>query len=432
MCYNRTVTLRFLVNGKEKPRNTWRNSTTRIYSFKQELQEQLKIKMMLIYFKTRQISDRKNLQNRKKKSKKSMELQEGIDSGSEEMKQQIESEVGKSKKQKLNDKIKARKKQKLDALNQEKQQQEHIEKNLTGTKKTVDDNQETNLIGGGKFDKTEGNSKTARTKKLSRSEQQKKKDKIVDKQQKNKQENKKDKQIEKSQAKTEKSEPKSKFFVKLEKQLMGGRFRWLNEQLYTINSKAAFEMMQENEEYFNHYHEGFRTQIAQWPVQPINQAIEFVKRKSSDFVVVDFGCGEAQLADSVPNSKVHSIDLVSDNPKVISCDMANTPLENESCDVAIFCLALMGINYGDFLQEAKRVLKCRGWLWIAEVRSRFDKDKKLKPFVEGIESLGFQLMQKDLTSTHFVVFVFKKKAKLQGKAKKVQWPELKACQYKRR
>eukprot|EP01023_Acetabularia_acetabulum_P061676 TRINITY_DN7487_c0_g2_i2.p1 TRINITY_DN7487_c0_g2~~TRINITY_DN7487_c0_g2_i2.p1 ORF type:complete len:458 (-),score=87.25 TRINITY_DN7487_c0_g2_i2:106-1479(-) len=228
------------------------------------------------------------------------------------------------------------------------------------------------------------------------------------------------------------NQPKSKFFAKLEKQLMGGRFRWLNEQLYTLNSSDAFELLNENEDYFSQYHEGFRNQTSAWPVQPIDIAIDFVKKRSPHFVVADFGCGDAQLAEAIQNAKVYSIDMVSNNPKVIACDMAKTPLEDACCDIVVFCLALMGINYGDFMSEASRVLKCRGWLWIAEVRSRFDKDKKLKPFVDGIESLGFKLMQQDLSNTHFVVLVFKKKEKLQGKMKLVQWPDLKACQYKKR
>ena len=40
-------------------------------------------------------------------------------------------------------------------------------------------------------------------------------------------------------------------------------------------------------------------------------------------------------------------------------------------DVAVFCLALMGTDYPAFLEEARRVLKPSGTLWIAEVRSRF-------------------------------------------------------------
>lgn len=67
--------------------------------------------------------------------------------------------------------------------------------------------------------------------------------------------------------------------------------------------------------------------------------------------------------------KVHSLDLVSTVPGVIACNMAHTPLADASVDVAVFCLALMGTDYGAFLAEAHRVLKAKGWLWVAEVRS---------------------------------------------------------------
>lgn len=42
--------------------------------------------------------------------------------------------------------------------------------------------------------------------------------------------------------------------------------------------------------------------------------------------------------------------------------------ETASVDIAIFCLALMGTDYPTFLEEAHRVLKQHGLLWIAEVR----------------------------------------------------------------
>lgn len=66
--------------------------------------------------------------------------------------------------------------------------------------------------------------------------------------------------------------------------------------------------------------------------------------------------------------KVHSFDLVASAPGVIACNMAAVPLPDASVDVAVFSLALMGTDYGQFLLEATRVLKYRGWLWIAEVR----------------------------------------------------------------
>jgi ribosomal RNA-processing protein 8 len=52
-------------------------------------------------------------------------------------------------------------------------------------------------------------------------------------------------------------------------------------------------------------------------------------------VVADFGCGEAQLAASV-KQEVHSLDLVAAGPGVIACNMAHTPLDTGSCDVAVF------------------------------------------------------------------------------------------------
>jgi ubiquinone/menaquinone biosynthesis C-methylase UbiE len=64
---------------------------------------------------------------------------------------------------------------------------------------------------------------------------------------------------------------------------------------------------------------------------------------------------------------VHSLDLVASAPGVIACNMAHTPLDAASCDAAVFSLALMGTDYGAFLQEAARVLKDGGRLWIAEV-----------------------------------------------------------------
>lgn len=73
-------------------------------------------------------------------------------------------------------------------------------------------------------------------------------------------------------------------------------------------------------------------------------------------MIADFGCGEAKLARSVTQT-VHSFDLVAVNDEVVACDMAHVPLEDQSVDVAVFCLSLMGTNLHDYLLEANRVLK---------------------------------------------------------------------------
>jgi ribosomal RNA-processing protein 8 len=68
------------------------------------------------------------------------------------------------------------------------------------------------------------------------------------------------------------------------------------------------------------------------------------------------GCGEAKISSSVPN-KVHSFDLVAANESVVACDISSVPLEDNSVDITIFCLSLMGTNVQDFLKEANRILK---------------------------------------------------------------------------
>lgn len=86
-------------------------------------------------------------------------------------------------------------------------------------------------------------------------------------------------------------------------------------------------------------------------------ALYFRLSTKKNLVIGDFGCGEAKIAKSLPQAKVYSFDLSSLDPCVTVCDMASTPLENESLDVVVFCLSLMGTNFGDYLVEANRVLK---------------------------------------------------------------------------
>ncbi|XP_028416566.1 ribosomal RNA-processing protein 8-like [Dendronephthya gigantea] len=217
------------------------------------------------------------------------------------------------------------------------------------------------------------------------------------------------------------------FKEKLQKKLESGRFRWINEKLYTTNSLSAFKMFKSEPELFDVYHDGFSSQIQKWPVNPVDTMIDWIKERSPQLIIADMGCGEAKISQSVPN-KVFSFDFVAVNSFVTECDMAKVPLADGSVDVVIFCLSLMGTNLNEFLKEAHRILKSNGILKIAEVVSRFES---LGSFETTVSCLGFKLFTKDTTNKMFVQFQFKKLSKKPDKTKTVT-VSLKPCLYKRR
>ena len=71
--------------------------------------------------------------------------------------------------------------------------------------------------------------------------------------------------------------------------------------------------------------QGFRQQTSSWPARPLDAAIARLKQLPASYKVADFGCGDAELAASVPQH-VSSFDLVATAPGVIACNMAHVPL----------------------------------------------------------------------------------------------------------
>jgi hypothetical protein len=113
-------------------------------------------------------------------------------------------------------------------------------------------------------------------------------------------------------------------------------------------------------------------------------------QQRSGYTIGDFGCGEAKLAEAVSDRHtVYSFDHIAINNNVIACDMAQVPLDDETLDVAIFSLSLMGSNFTYYLREAYRTLKLDGQLHIIESTSRFsDMDQ----FRTDLEALGFTVI----------------------------------------
>lgn len=252
---------------------------------------------------------------------------------------------------------------------------------------------------------------------------------------------------------------------KMMAKLSGSRFRWINEQLYTTSSETALSLVKSQPELFDEYHQGFRSQVQLWPENPVDVFVEQLKSRtnrpisapgglpgnaSKQVVIADMGCGEAQFALDVnnfvkqynakkkkggkhertsgprgPNKldiMVHSFDLKKANNRITVADIKSVPLEDGSCNIVIFCLALMGTNFLDFIQEAYRILAPNGELWIAEIKSRFSESasasaKPQRPedvgqeFVDSLKLFGFFHKKTDNENKMFTRFEFFKPSK---------------------
>lgn len=220
----------------------------------------------------------------------------------------------------------------------------------------------------------------------------------------------------------------------MRQKLISARFRHLNQTLYTTPSEHSLSLFSSNPEMFTEYHEGFRRQVEVWPENPVDSYIAQIKErarakggnkykgKDNDMDagnlatavaplprtegtcrIADLGCGDAGISHGLEKEKkkhklqIHSFDLQSPDPLVTKADVANLPMGDDSVDVAIFCLALMGTNWVDFIEEAFRILRWKGELWVAEIKSRFGRVVKgSKKVVEHSVGNRKKLNRKDV------------------------------------
>ncbi|XP_053561669.1 ribosomal RNA-processing protein 8 [Bombina bombina] len=66
---------------------------------------------------------------------------------------------------------------------------------------------------------------------------------------------------------------------RMEERLSSGRFRFLNQQLYTSHSHEALRLFQDDPEAFTVYHNGFSRQVQHWPVNPVTEILKYIKNR---------------------------------------------------------------------------------------------------------------------------------------------------------
>ena len=169
-----------------------------------------------------------------------------------------------------------------------------------------------------------------------------------------------------------------------------GDFSEMNRRWNVSHSTTTAKRLADDPAEWEQYHHHYRKARKDWAMVPYEEFNRWALQRNG-YVIGDFGCGEALVAKSLSGAHtVHSFDHVAISPEVVAGDMSHVPLDDESLDVALFCLSLMGTNVTDYLLEAKRVLKLDGHLHIWEPTSRFGD---LAGFISGLKALGFDLLR---------------------------------------
>ena len=178
-----------------------------------------------------------------------------------------------------------------------------------------------------------------------------------------------------------------------------GDFSQMNARIGSSASDTTNRRFNESPDEWYLYHSLYKEARQSWIEVPYAVIAESLSKRP-DWIIGDFGCGEALLSTIIPN-KVFNFDHVAINESVEACDMTRTNLPDETLDVAVFSLSLMGLNWPDYIREAHRVLRPGGFIEIAEPASKWG-DGKLEDLRSVMVTAGFQVVGEPKRSQQFV------------------------------
>jgi ubiquinone/menaquinone biosynthesis C-methylase UbiE len=109
-----------------------------------------------------------------------------------------------------------------------------------------------------------------------------------------------------------------------------------------------------------------------------------------------------------PRFAFTNFDHVACNALVTKCDISALPLDDDSTEIAILCLAMWGSNCASYVEEAYRVLETHGLLYVVEPTRRWRDESasggasthRLRALME---TCGFKIMEERIEK--FSLFV---------------------------
>jgi superfamily II DNA or RNA helicase len=172
-------------------------------------------------------------------------------------------------------------------------------------------------------------------------------------------------------------------------------FAKLNTSWKKKHSSNLHEELNKNNEEWQEYHSLYAEKRLQWAEIPVEViAKKLISRQ--EWKIADLGCGECLLRNNLPNHKITEYDHVSFDEKVISCDISNLPVENNTFDAAVLSLALMGANWSDYIKESYRILKDFGLLIIAENERSWENFEN-NEIIDCLQEYGFNIKSKEIS-----------------------------------
>jgi ribosomal RNA-processing protein 8 len=193
----------------------------------------------------------------------------------------------------------------------------------------------------------------------------------------------------------------------------------LHQRYKTLNSENLNQEFNGNPDLWYKYHEISEENEQSFPENDIPrnriiQELNKIKTKRTK-LVVDMGCGKGQISKYFSNDKRFQFinyDHVSSNDTVISCDISNIPLDEDTVEICILSLAMWGSNCKEYVKEANRILESGGKLYIIEPTKRWSEQDENKNIIEGkegnklktlLEENGFKIVEKSIEK--FCLFV---------------------------
>ena len=173
-----------------------------------------------------------------------------------------------------------------------------------------------------------------------------------------------------------------------QRQTQYGDFTKQKQKINSEDSSATNQRMMKNPEEWHEYHRNYREERKSWKVIPFNEWIKRIKKLPERYIVGDFGCGEAKIAEAL-GSRIINFDHVAMDSSIVSCDMSDVSqyVKDDELDVALFSLSLIGKNWQNYLKEASRCLNDDGLLFISETT----QSSKLENIRDEIKNLGFEI-----------------------------------------